>query len=39
VTVTLQFETAGKTAPGFSRSMTLLKSIRLLVQTELPGKA
>jgi hypothetical protein len=30
VTVTLQFVTAGKTTPGFSRQLTPLKSIRLL---------
>jgi hypothetical protein len=31
VTVTLQSVTAGKTTPGFSRPLTPLKSLRLLV--------
>jgi hypothetical protein len=35
VTVTLQFATAGKTTPGFSRQLTLLTSFRLLGQAEL----
>jgi hypothetical protein len=38
VTVTLQIATAGKTAPGFSRRSTLLKSLRLLVQAGLFGQ-
>jgi hypothetical protein len=29
--MTLQSVTAGKTTPGFSRPLTLLKSLRLLV--------
>jgi len=33
--VTLQFETAGKTAPGFSRRLTPLNSFRLLGQAGL----
>jgi hypothetical protein len=35
VTVTLQFGTVGKTTPGFSRPLTLLKFFRLLGQAEL----
>jgi len=35
VTVTLQFVTAGKTAPDFSRRLTPLKSLRLLGQAGL----
>jgi hypothetical protein len=38
VTVTLQFETAGKTTPGFNRRLTLLKSLRLLGQAGLFGQ-
>jgi hypothetical protein len=33
--MTLQFATAGKTTPGFSRQLTPLKSFRLLGQAGL----
>jgi len=32
MTMTFQFETAGKNTPGFSRRLTPLKSLRLLGQ-------
>jgi hypothetical protein len=35
VTVTLQFATAGKTTPGFSRPLTPLETFRLLGQAGL----
>jgi len=35
MTMTFQFETAGKNTPGFSRRLTSLKSLRLLGQVGL----
>jgi len=37
--VNLQFVTAGKTAPGFNRRLTVLKSFRLLGQAGLSRQA